>query len=76
MPSVSISVDLPTPGAPVMPTRTALPVAGSSSCDQGAGGAAMVGPLALDQGDRARQHRAIAGANAAGEAGDVDRLAA
>jgi hypothetical protein len=23
---------LPTPGAPVMPTRTALPVDGSSSC--------------------------------------------
>jgi hypothetical protein len=25
-------IDLPTPGAPVMPTRTALPVKGNSSC--------------------------------------------
>ena len=25
-------VDLPTPGEPVMPTRTALPVSGSSAC--------------------------------------------
>ncbi len=31
-PSASIMVDLPTPGAPVMPTRTALPVASSSAC--------------------------------------------
>ncbi len=30
-PSVSISVDLPTPGAPVMPTRTALPVSANSA---------------------------------------------
>ena len=27
LPSASMVVDLPTPGAPVMPTRTALPVA-------------------------------------------------
>ena len=32
VPSASMVVDLPTPGAPVMPTRTALPVSGSSSC--------------------------------------------
>jgi hypothetical protein len=32
LPSASISVDLPTPGAPVMPTRTALPVSGKSAC--------------------------------------------
>ena len=30
-PSASISVDLPTPGAPVMPMRSALPVCGRSS---------------------------------------------
>ena len=30
-PSVSMAVDLPTPGTPVMPTRTALPVRGISS---------------------------------------------
>ncbi len=30
-PSASIRVDLPTPGAPVMPTRTALPVSASSA---------------------------------------------
>ena len=32
VPSASIVVDLPTPGMPVMPTRTPLPVSGSSSC--------------------------------------------
>src|SRR6185503_1998455 len=31
----------------------------------------MVGALALDQCDRARQHSAVAGANAAGESGNV-----
>ena len=30
-PSASMNVDLPTPGAPLMPTRIAPPVAGSSS---------------------------------------------
>ena len=32
VPSASMVVDLPTPGTPVMPTRTALPVDGKSSC--------------------------------------------
>ncbi|MGY4374110.1 hypothetical protein ACVWZ3_001749 [Bradyrhizobium sp. i1.3.6] len=32
VPSTSMVVDLPTPGEPVMPTRTALPVSGSSIC--------------------------------------------
>ncbi len=32
VPSASMVVDLPTPGEPVMPTRTALPVAPSSVC--------------------------------------------
>ena len=32
MPSTSMVVDLPTPGEPVMPTRIALPVSGSSAC--------------------------------------------
>jgi hypothetical protein len=32
VPSASIVVDLPTPGAPVMPTRTARPVSGSRFC--------------------------------------------
>ena len=32
LPSVSMVSDLPTPGAPVMPTRMAWPVAGKSSC--------------------------------------------
>ncbi len=31
-PSVSMVVDLPTPGTPVMPTRIAVPVKGSSFC--------------------------------------------
>ncbi len=32
LPSASIVADLPTPGVPVMPTRTAWPVAGSTVC--------------------------------------------
>ena len=64
-------VDLPTPGAPVMPTRIALPVRGSSSCTSCCALLAMVGALALDQRDGARQRRAVAGADAAGEGGDV-----
>ena len=32
VPSASMVVDLPAPGAPVMPSRTALPVCGSNSC--------------------------------------------
>lgn len=31
VPSASMKVDLPTPGTPVMPTRTAFPACGSSS---------------------------------------------
>jgi len=38
---------------------------------QGGGGSVMIGALALEQGDGARQHRAIAGAQPAREALDV-----
>ena len=55
-------VDLPTPGEPVMPTRIALPVSGSSSCTSRCACLLMVGALALDQRDRARERRAVAGA--------------
>ena len=71
VPSASMVVDLPTPGAPVMPTRTALPVVRSSSCMSAAAAAAMVGALAFDQRDRPREHRAVAGADAAREAGHI-----
>ncbi len=67
VPSASMVVDLPTPGAPVMPSRTALPVAGSSSCTRQMRGLAVIGALALDQRDGARQRGAVAGADAAGE---------
>ena len=65
LPSASIMVDLPTPGAPVMPTRTALPVCFKQFLGQSRGGAAVIGALALDQRDRARQHGALAGADIA-----------
>ena len=62
-------VDLPTPGAPVMPSRTALPVARQQLLHQLVRGLAVIGALALDQRDGARQRGAVAGADAAGEVG-------
>ena len=66
VPSASMVVDLPAPGAPVMPSRTALPVAAAIPAREGAP-AAVVGALAFDQRDGARQRRAFAGADAGGE---------
>ncbi len=62
-PSASISVDLPTPGAPVMPTRTALPVAGQQRLDQRRGSVAVVGALTFDKRDGAGQHSTVAAAD-------------
>ena len=64
-------VDLPTPGAPVMPTRIALPVRGNSSCTSAARGLLMIGALALDQRDGAGERSALAGADGAGKLADV-----
>ena len=58
-------VDLPTPGEPVMPTRTALPVARKQRLRQRRGGAAVIGAFAFDQRDGARQYGAVAGADVA-----------
>ena len=74
VPSVSMVVDLPTPGAPVMPTRIALPVCGSSSCTSWCACCLMVGALALDQRDGARQRRAVAGAEFLGKGFGVGGL--
>ena len=63
--------DLPTPGAPVMPTRIALPVARQQLLHQLVRLLLVIGALALDQRDGARQRRAVAVADAAGEGGDV-----
>src|SRR6476659_7591640 len=63
LPSASMVVDLPAPGAPVMPSRTHQPVRLPT----------MVGAFALDQRDGARQHGAVAGADAGGESGKVMR---
>ena len=75
VPSASMVVDLPAPGAPVMPSRTALPVSGSSSCTSKCAGFAVIGALALDQRDGARQRGAVAGADAGGEVGRLHRCA-
>ena len=48
-PSASISVDLPTPGTPVMPTRTALPVCGISRVEERSRRGAVVGALRFDR---------------------------
>ena len=60
--------DLPTPGAPVMPTRIALPVR-QQFLHQPLRRLAVIGALALDQRDGARERRAVAGTDAAGEGG-------
>ena len=67
--------DLPTPGAPVMPTRMALPVSRQQLLDELVRLVLVVGALALDQRDGARQHGAVAVAEAAGESGDVGVVA-
>ena len=70
LPSASIVVDLPTPGTPVMPIRTAPAGAWQERLDQLAGLAAMVRPARFDQRDRPGQRRAVAGEKAVGEGGD------
>ena len=67
-------VDLPTPGEPVMPTRMALPVCGNSACTSSRAAAWWSAPAALDQRDRARQRRAMAGAETIGQFVDFGRL--
>src|ERR1700686_1661349 len=62
LPSASMVVDLPTPGVPVMPTRTALPVAGSTL---------VIGAPALHQRGGARYDGALAGPDAACQSCDV-----
>ena len=41
-----MNVDLPTPGTPVMPTRTAFPVSGSSAVSSSLGQLPVVGAAA------------------------------
>ena len=54
-----------------MPTRIALPVSRQQRLHQIARRGLMVGAPALDQRDRARQRRAVAGAEVSGEFLDV-----
>ena len=58
-----MNVDLPTPGTPVMPTRCALPVCGSSSTSSSCALFAVVGPARLDQRDRAGDGGPVPGAH-------------
>ena len=53
VPNASMNVDLPTPGTPVMPTRIALPVCGSSSLSTCCAISPVVRPGRLHQGDGA-----------------------
>ena len=54
-PKRSIKVDLPAPGGPEMPMRTALPGFGQERLDQPLGLVAMVRPDRFDQGDGPRE---------------------
>ena len=55
-----MNVDLPAPGAPEMPTRTAPPVRGEHLGEQRLGLGAVVGAGALDQRDRAGERAPVA----------------
>ena len=63
-----ISVDLPAPGAPVMPTTADLAGVRIDLADERPAGRVVV----LDERDRAREGAAVAGEQALGEVG-VDR---
>ena len=66
-PSASMNVDFPAPGAPLMPTRVAAPVAGRSSSSSADRVVAMIGARRLDERDRARERAPVAGAHRVGE---------
>ena len=55
-----MNVLLPTPGTPVTPTRRDRPACGSTASSTAAAALGIVGPLALDEGDRPREDRAVA----------------
>ena len=67
MPSASMNVDLPAPGAPVMPTRIARAGRGQERVEQRDRVGAMVGPRRLDERDRLRERAPVAGAHRVGE---------
>ncbi len=69
LPRASMAVDLPTPGTPVMPTRTALPGSRHQRLQQVARLRAVVGAAGFHQRDGARQHGAVAAGD--GVRGDV-----
>ena len=60
-PKRSMKVDLPTPGTPVMPSRTDLPRMRQHGGQQRIGALAMVGARRFDQGDGLRQRAAVPG---------------
>ena len=67
-----MNVDLPAPGTPLMPTRTAPPVASAIEASSSAALLAVVGAGRLEQGDRPRHVLARARAHPGGEVRDVD----
>ena len=67
-----MKVDLPAPGTPLMPTRTAPPVASAIERQQLGGLLAVVGPGGLQQGDGPRHVLTRARAHPGGEVRDVD----
>ena len=60
-PKRSMKVDLPTPGTPVMPSRTDLPVCGSTRREQRVGPLAVIAARRFDQGDGLRQRPPVPG---------------
>ena len=63
-PKASMKVDLPTPGGPLMPRRTAPPVRASDRSTRPVGLLAVVGPAGLHQGDAPGQGPTVAGLDA------------
>ena len=75
-PRASMKVDLPAPGWPVMPTRTAPPVAASSSSTRATASARWSARVGLDQRDGPGQGPAVTGADRIRDGGHGRRYGA
>ena len=71
-----MNVDLPAPGAPLMPTRVAAPVAGRIVFQERDRVVTVIRARRLDERDRARQRPPVALAHRAGELSRLRHAAA
>ena len=72
-PKLSMKVDLPTPGVPDSPIRSACRPRRRAAPPAAPAPRPVIGPRAFDQRDRARQRPAVAGDHAVGKIGNIHR---